>query len=120
FLMLYNGMLLGVFAAIHKRAGIESEMWAWLLPHGITEMSAIALCGGVGFMFGLAVLAPGRMTRTEALRQAGREAGAIMLGVAGMLLAAAVIESYLRQSHLSTEARLSFAAATALFWVAFV
>ncbi|HEX4150139.1 MAG TPA: stage II sporulation protein M [Pirellulales bacterium] len=120
FLMLYNGMLLGVFAAIHVRAGIETEMWAWILPHGVTELSAIVLCGGVGFMFGLAVLAPGRRTRTEALRAAGREAGVTTLGVAGMLVLAAVIESFLRQSHLSTSARFAFAAATAVFWTLFV
>ena len=120
FLMLYNGMLLGVFAAIHKRAGIDSEMWAWILPHAVTELFAIVLCGGVGFMFGLAVLAPGRLTWAEALRRAGREAGVTVFGAAGMLLLAAVIESYLRQSHLSTPARLGFAAATALFWALFV
>ena len=38
------------------------------------------------------------------------------IGVAGMLVAAAVIESFLRQSHLSTNARLGFAAASAAFW----
>ena len=120
FLMLYNGMLLGVFAAIHQRAGIESEMWAWILPHGVTELFAIVLCGGVGFMFGLAVLAPGHLTRAEALRRAGREAGVTVFGVAGMLLLAAGIESYLRQSYLSTSNRLGFAAATAVFWTLFV
>ena len=48
----------------------------------------------------------------------------IVLAYAGaslplMLLFAAVIESFLRQSHLSTAARLAFAAGTALFWVQF-
>jgi uncharacterized membrane protein SpoIIM required for sporulation len=118
--MLYNGMILGVFTAIHEQAGIDTEMWAWILPHAVTELFAIVLCGGIGFMFGLAVLAPGRQTRTEALRSAGREAGVTVLGVAGMLLLAAVIESYLRQSHLATAARFGFAAATAVFWIVFV
>jgi hypothetical protein len=34
-----------------------------------------------------------------------------------MLLFAALIESYVRQSHWSTGARLGFAAATGVFWV---
>ena len=119
-LMIYNGMILGVFVAIHQQAGIDAELWAWILPHGVTEIGAIVLCGGVGLMLGRAVVAPGLLTRTEALQQAGQQAGVTSLGVAGMLFAAAIIESYLRQSHLSTSARLIFAAGSALFWVLFL
>jgi uncharacterized membrane protein SpoIIM required for sporulation len=119
-LMLVNGMILGVFAAIHQEAGIYSEMWAWILPHGITEIGAIILCGGVGLMFGKAVVRPGAMSRDEALLQAGREAALVCCGVAGMLVLAALIESYIRQSNLSTGARLTFAASTALFWAAYI
>jgi uncharacterized membrane protein SpoIIM required for sporulation len=120
FLMIFNGMLLGVFAAIHHQAGITTEMWAWLLPHGITELGAIALCGGVGLMLGRAVVSPGEMSRTKSLRQAGREAAIICLGAAGMLVAAALIESYIRQSTWSSTARLAFAASTAFFWITYI
>ena len=119
-LMIYNGMILGVFVAIHQRAGIDAELWAWILPHGVTELGAIVLCGGVGLMLGRAVVAPGLLTRTEALRKAGQQAALTSLGVAGMLFAAAIIESFLRQSHLSTSARLIFAAGSAVFWVLFI
>jgi uncharacterized membrane protein SpoIIM required for sporulation len=116
-LMFYNGMLLGVFAAIHHRAGITAEIWAWILPHGVTEMLAVVLCGGVGLMLGYAVIAPGLRTRRDALHDAGREAGVTIACAFGMLVFAAIVESFLRQSHLSTGARLMFAAATAVFWV---
>ena len=119
FLMLFNGMLLGVFVSIHYQAGIRAEMWAWILPHGITEFGAIILCGGVGLMLGQAVVHPGNRSREHQLLQAGREAARVCLGVGGMLVAAAVIESYVRQSHWSTAARLGFAAATALFWATY-
>lgn len=119
-LMIYNGMILGAFIAVHRRAGIDAEMWAWILPHGITELGAIVLCGGVGLMLGQAVIAPGLIGRTEALRLAGKQAGITSLGVAGMLCLAAVIESFLRQSHLSTTQRLVFAAGSGLFWILFI
>jgi uncharacterized membrane protein SpoIIM required for sporulation len=119
-LMIFNGMILGVFAAIHHQAGIRAEMWAWILPHGITEIGAIILCGGVGLMLGTAVVRPGALSRNESLLRAGREAALVCAGVAGMLLLAALIESYVRQSHWSTAARLAFAAATAAFWIAYV
>ena len=115
-LVTYNGMILGAFIAMHHRAGIYGEVWAWLLPHGVTEIGAIVLCGGIGLMLGMAVLSPGELTRTEALRRAGIESGKVVIGVAAMLVLAAIIESYLRQSHLSTGARLAFAAGTAAFW----
>lgn len=120
FLMLLNGGLLGVFIAIHHQAGIHEEMWAWLLPHGITEIGAIVLCGGVGLMLGQAVVRPGQHSRKRALQDAGREAVQICVGVAGMLLAAAIIESYVRQSTWTTTSRMIFAAATGLFWTLYV
>jgi hypothetical protein len=89
FFMILNGMLLGVFAAIHHQAGIRAEMWAWLLPHGITELGAIILCGGVGLMLGRAVVRPGSMSRTQSLRYVGREAALVCIGAAGMLIVAA-------------------------------
>ncbi|MGB6044530.1 MAG: stage II sporulation protein M [Pirellulales bacterium] len=119
-LMLYNGMVLGAFVAVHYRAGIDIELWAWILPHGITEIGAIVLCGGIGLMLGTAVVAPGSVTRMESMRRAGVHAAQACVGVAGMLIFAAVIESYLRQSHLSTEARILFAVATAVFWTFYI
>jgi uncharacterized membrane protein SpoIIM required for sporulation len=119
-LMIYNGMILGVFVAIHIRAGVNAEMWAWILPHGVTEMGAIVLCGGIGLMLGRAIVAPGMSTRTTSLRLAGQEAATTALGVTGMLCAAAVIESFLRQSHLSVAARLAFAGGSVLFWFSFL
>jgi len=118
-LMIFNGMLLGVFAAIHHDAGIRAEMWAWILPHGITEIGAIILCGGVGLMLGRAVVHPGAESRSTSLLHAGREAALTCAGVGGMLVMAALIESYVRQSHWSTDARFVFAASTALFWAAY-
>jgi uncharacterized membrane protein SpoIIM required for sporulation len=120
FLMIFNGMLLGVFVAIHHRAGIYSEMWAWILPHGITEIGAIILCGGIGLMLGRAIVRPGLQSRKQALLLAGRESAYCAAGVAAMLVAAAIIESYVRQSHWSTGTRLVFAASTALFWAAYI
>jgi len=115
-LMFYNGMILGAFAAMHHGAGIYAEFWAWILPHAVTELTAVIFCGGVGLLLGRAVLSPGELTRTESLRLAGSEAARVCMGVAGMLVLAALIESYLRQSDLSTDERLSFAAASACFW----
>jgi uncharacterized membrane protein SpoIIM required for sporulation len=116
-LMMYNGMILGALTATHHKAGIYADYWAWILPHAVTELTAIIFCGGVGLLIGKAVLSPKELTRMESLRRAGNEAVPVCLGVALMLVVAAIVESYLRQSHLSNDWRFAFAAASAVFWI---
>lgn len=119
FLMAYNGAVLGAMAAVYHQAGLSYEFGAWILPHGVTEIGAIVLMGGIGLKLGVALMCPGPLSRAESLVRAGREAGYVGLGAAGMLIAAAIIESYLRQSHLSNPARYLFASGSALFWAAY-
>lgn len=119
-LEMYNGMMLGAFAAIHHRAGIDLEMWAWILPHGITELGAIILFGGIGLLLGQAVVSPGLLSRGESLKRAGIDAGQMSIGAGMMLVVAAILESYVRQSHFSTETRLGIAAGSGLFWCLFI
>jgi uncharacterized membrane protein SpoIIM required for sporulation len=116
-LTLYNGMMVGTFLSLYIKAGLGLEFCAWILPHGITELTAIVLCGGVGLMLGRAVISPGLKTRAEALVDAGVDAARTAVGVAGMLALAAFIESFVRQSRLTTNERLIYAGLTALFWV---
>jgi uncharacterized membrane protein SpoIIM required for sporulation len=116
-LMLYNGMILGAFVSVYVKAGLGVEIWAWLLPHGITELTATVLCGGVGLLLGRAVISPGLKTRSEALVDAGAESVRTVIGVAGMLSLAAFIESFVRQSRLTTNERFVYAGLTGLFWV---
>ncbi len=116
FLMIFNGAMLGAFLAVHVQQGLATEVSAWILPHGITELGAVVLCGGAGLMLGMAVIRPGLRTRRQALAQTGREAIALLLGVIPMFVMAGLIESYLRQSHLDTSSRLLFALGTVVFW----
>jgi uncharacterized membrane protein SpoIIM required for sporulation len=114
FIMLLNGAMLGTFSSIYYQKGISTEMWAWLLPHGITEILAVIFCGGAGLMLGLSVIQPGFRTRRQSLREAGKPALYVALGVVPMFLIAGMIESYVRQSHWDTPTRLTFAGGTSV------
>ena len=116
FVIVLNGAMLGAFCAVHYSKDITVELYAWLLPHGITEITAVILCAGAGLMLGKAIVRPGFDTRRQALIQAGREALYLLLGVVPMFVFAGLIESYIRQSQLDTSSRLLFAAGTTLFW----
>jgi len=55
----------------------------------------------------------------EALVDAGAEAARTAVGIAGMLAVAAFIESFVRQSHLTTNERFVYAGLTGLFWTVY-
>ncbi len=113
-LQFYNGIMVGTIAAIFLHPEHALLFLAWILPHGVPELTAITLCSAAGFALGRAVAAPGRSTRSEALREAGPTALALMLASLPLFLAAAWIESFIRQSTLGTAPRLGIAAAGVL------
>jgi len=96
-LLFSNGLVLGAFAALYSSRGLGVEFWAWILPHGVTELGAVVLCGGAGLILAQALVFPGRHTRLRNLALKGREAGVIVLGAVAMFFVAGMIEGFFRQ-----------------------
>ncbi len=115
-LLFTNGLMLGAFAAIHHQHDLGLEFWGWILPHGVTELLAVCVCGGAGFALGHAVVFPGRFSRLTNLARRGREAAVLVLGAVVMFFVAALLEGYFRQLVLDELPRFSMALATAAFW----
>ena len=109
-LVFYNGLTLGAFAWIFSRDSMWPMFWAWMLPHAIPELLAITMCSTAGLLLGRAVVAPGRQTVSAALRAAGRPALEMVAAAMPLLVVAAFIESFIRQSTLSSPARFLAAA----------
>jgi uncharacterized membrane protein SpoIIM required for sporulation len=119
FLVLLQGLILGAFAALYAGRGLALDFWGWILPHGVSELGAVIVCGGAGFVLAQGVVFPGRHTRLENLALRGREAGTLVLGAVGMLFVAGLIEGIFRQTVQSVPARYALAAGTALAWAAY-
>ncbi|WP_229591531.1 stage II sporulation protein M [Pseudodesulfovibrio sediminis] len=119
-LTIYNGMILGAFTATHHSVGIFVEYWAWILPHGVPEISAIILFSGVGLRLGWAVVAPGLLSRRRSIVSASKDAMLTILGGGVLLVLASLVESFLRQSHLPSTERLIFAAISAAFLASYI
>lgn len=113
-LVFYNGLGLGAFAWVFSRDSLWLVFWAWLLPHAIPELLAVTLCSTAGLVIGKAVVAPGRQRITEALRAAAAPSLELVAAAVPLFIVAAMTESFLRQSTVSTAFRFA-AAATALF-----
>jgi uncharacterized membrane protein SpoIIM required for sporulation len=115
-ILIINGAMLGAMWAVFDAAGLGVEFASWVLPHGITELLAIALCGAAGLTLGRAALFPGRLARVEALAVAGRIAGVVALGAVLMFALAALIEGLFRQQVDSVAVRYVVATATMALW----
>jgi len=116
-LVLSNGLTLGAYVAIHQPHNLLTEVWAWLLPHGVTELLALCLGAAAGLHVGLGWLLPGRHGRLAAIAVRGREGALVVLGAVGMLIIAALIEGFFRQLVSDMTARYAMAAATGLLWL---
>ena len=116
-LLLYQGMTLGAFLALHADRGLTVEFLGWLAIHGTTELTAILLCGAGGLVIAETLLFPGRYARLESLALHGRRAGQIMLGAVLLFFIAAILEGGFRQLVQETDLRFAIGGAAGVFWL---
>lgn len=94
FYLLHNGLMLGAVSGHLTRLGLGDTFWPFVCGHGAFELTAIVLAGQAGLKLGLAVLAPGRRTRSAALRRAAGDAVPLIGGCGLFFALAAVIEAF--------------------------
>lgn len=116
YLLFSTGLMLGAMAALYQTRGLGGEFWAWVLPHGVTELGALCLCGAAGMVLGASIVFPGRHTRLRNLALRGREVALLAVGAVAMFLVAGLIEGFFRQLVQDVAVRWSLAAATLVFW----
>jgi uncharacterized membrane protein SpoIIM required for sporulation len=93
-MLAYNGAMPGALAGFLVTRGDAERFFSFVCTHAAFELTAIVLAGACGLKLGHAMLAPGRLSRTEALRKAGRDTTPVMVGAFAMLLIAAAIEAF--------------------------
>lgn len=94
FFLIYNGMSIGTVAGYLAQFGYGETFFSFVIGHGAFELTAIVIAGAAGLKLGIALLAPGRKPRLQALADAARTAVQLIYGAALMLLMAAFIEAY--------------------------
>jgi len=116
-LLFYNGLTLGAFVALYTSRGLGWDIWGWLLPHGVTELTAIMIAGGAGLMLAHGLVFSGAQPRLDALRERGKPAAVIVIGAVLMLFVAGIIEGIFRQTVTDIHVRYAVAGGTTLFWI---
>ena len=94
FFLIFNGLVIGAVSGHLTDIGYGQTFWSFVIGHGAFELSAITLAGAAGLQLGWALVAPGRLARSEALRLAARKSVRMLCGVMVFLLIAAFIEAY--------------------------
>ena len=113
YMLLFNGLLLGVIGMACHLSGMSIKLWEFVAPHGVLELPAIFLAGGAGLRIAAGLLFPGYLPRRESLARAGTEAVQLLLGSIPILIIAGIIEAFVSPTGLATG--LKFAMAGALF-----
>jgi uncharacterized membrane protein SpoIIM required for sporulation len=94
-ILLYNGALIGALAALFHRAGESYTFWAYIWPHGVTELTAVFIAGGAGLSLAYSFFVPGELTRGESFKREGKVTIQLMMGVIPLFVFAALIEGFL-------------------------
>jgi uncharacterized membrane protein SpoIIM required for sporulation len=102
----YNGALIGVLGTFEWRGGGFGQFVRLTVPHGLLELSCIALAGAAGLSIARALIDPGRRSRSEALAIVVPRLGATILGVVLFLVVAGLTEGFITPWDLPTGAAL--------------
>ena len=114
FFLAYNGANIASVVALTYKAGFGNELIAFMAGHGVVELSCIFMAGGAGLLIGSALVMPGDLSRADALKTRGRSAVRLMVGVAVLLIIAAIIEAFISPALIDPRIKFSIAAITGI------
>jgi len=118
-LLFANGAMLGAMWSIYAAKGLGYDFFAWVMPHGVTELLAVLVCAAAGLSMGHGLVFPGRFRRLDNLAIRGRHAGALAVGAVMLFFIAAIIEGFFRQLVTDVDTRTLVIALTTIGWAAY-
>jgi len=112
----FEGARLGsVFGACYKlNPPFGNSLASFVVGHGVIELSVIFFCGGAGMMIGYAMINPGDLSRSQALKKKGVEAVRIVIGCACFLVIAGIIEGFLSPANLPPAVKIATGVSTGI------
>lgn len=94
FILVYNGLVIGATMGHLLRVGYGDTFLPFVAGHAAFELFAIVLAGAAGLELGWSWIAPGRLSRADSLRRAGRRGAYLVAGAFILLSLAAFVEAY--------------------------
>ena len=119
--LLFNNILnLAVIGSILTRHDRADLFWGLILPHGLLELTAVFVAGGVGLRLFWSWVEPRGLSRTASIAREGRTAATVAIGLVGVLLVSGIIEAFVTPSPLPTWARIAIGITAELAFLAYV
>ncbi len=119
--VLYQNMAnLAIIGSIMIRNDHGTQFWGLLLPHGLLELTAVFVAGGVGLRLFWSWIEPGPLSRTASIAREGRTAGTVALGLVLVLAVSGAIEGFVTPSGLPTWARVGIGILAEAAFLAYV
>lgn len=119
-LLFQNVANLAIIGSIMTRHDHAGHFWGLILPHGLLELTAVFVAGGVGLRLFWSWIEPGRLTRAQSLAHEGRTAGTVALGLVAVLALSGLIEGFVTPSSLPTWARVGIGVLAELAFFTYV
>ena len=110
YMMVFNGLLIGVLATACDRAGMSVALWSFVAPHGALELPAIFIAGGAGLLLARGILVPGFLSRRDSLVDAAAVAVRLVLGIVPLLVVAGLIEAFVSPSDIAPAVKFAIGA----------
>src|SRR3989442_927395 len=85
----------GAILALTYRAGFGNDLVTFMVGHGVVELSCVFIGGAGGLLIGSAMLMPGDLSRADALKSRGIDAGYLVAGCVPLLVGAGIIEGFI-------------------------
>jgi uncharacterized membrane protein SpoIIM required for sporulation/uncharacterized RDD family membrane protein YckC len=121
YVLAMNGMMLGTTLMFTSACGMGYDLMSFVGGHGFIEIFIILVAGAAGLKMGDSILAPGDLTRSEALKLAARDAVLLVLGGAPVLVVAGLIEGFVSpQESIPGWIKIPFGAALLAALVAYL
>ena len=120
YLLFQNVLNLAVIGALMIGHGRGALFFGLILPHGMLELTAVFVAGGVGLRLFWSWVEPGSLSRSQSLAHEGRTAAAIALGLVLVLLVSGLIEAFVTPSGLPTWVRITIGAVAELAFLGYV
>ena len=115
-----NVVNVGVAAALMLSYDRGALFFGLILPHGLLELTAVFVAGGVGLRLFWSWIEPGPMSRVESFAKEGRTAIAVALGLIAVLFVSGSIEGFVTPSGLPTWARIGIGITVESLFLAYV
>jgi uncharacterized membrane protein SpoIIM required for sporulation len=119
--LLFNNIAnLAIIGSIMHRHDHGQLFWGLILPHGLLELTAVFVAGGIGLRLFWSWIEPGQLTRSQSIAREGRTAGTVTLGLVCVLFVSGLIEAFVTPSGLPTGARIGIGITAELAFFTYV